>query len=169
MSNSVRPHRPQPTKLHPPWDSPGKNTGVGCHFLLQCMKVKSESEVSQSCPTRPHGPQSTRLLRPSDYPGQSTGEGCHCLLPHLSTQGVIGAMQAVAAAPPPVGTTGAPPPSKQPLVSNGQPATVNGPAQPLVGAQWAPPPLLSIKGAQILTEGMFFEKLVCHLFDLLAF
>ena len=35
----------------PPWDSPGKNTGVGCHFLLQCMKVKSESEVTQSCPT----------------------------------------------------------------------------------------------------------------------
>ena len=35
-----------------PWDSPGKNTGVGCHFLLQCMKVKSESEVAQSCPTR---------------------------------------------------------------------------------------------------------------------
>ena len=34
-----------------PWDSPGKNTGVGCHFLLQCMKVKSESEVAQSCPT----------------------------------------------------------------------------------------------------------------------
>ena len=34
-----------------PWDSPGKNTGVGCHFLLQCMKVKSESEVIQSCPT----------------------------------------------------------------------------------------------------------------------
>src|SRR5574340_880570 len=39
-----------------PWDSPGKNTGVGCHFFLQCMKVKSESEVAQSCPTqRPHG------------------------------------------------------------------------------------------------------------------
>ena len=34
-----------------PWDAPGKNTGVGCHFLLQCMKVKSESEVAQSCPT----------------------------------------------------------------------------------------------------------------------
>ena len=34
-----------------PWDSPGKNTGVGCHFLLQCMKVKSEREVAQSCPT----------------------------------------------------------------------------------------------------------------------
>ena len=51
MSNSVRPHRRQPTRLPRPWDSPGKNTGVGCHFLLQCMKVKSESEVAQSCPT----------------------------------------------------------------------------------------------------------------------
>ena len=51
MSNSVRPHRRQPTGLPHPWDSPGKNTGVGCHFLLQCMKVKSESEVAQSCPT----------------------------------------------------------------------------------------------------------------------
>ena len=51
MSDSVRPHRRQPTRLRRPWDSPGKNTGVGCHFLLQCMKVKSESEVSQSCPT----------------------------------------------------------------------------------------------------------------------
>ena len=47
----MRPHRWQPTRLLCPWDSPGKNTGVGCHFLLQCMKVKSESEVSQSCPT----------------------------------------------------------------------------------------------------------------------
>ena len=51
MSDSVRPHRRQPTRLRRPWDSPGKNTGVGCHFLLQCMKVKSESEVSLSCPT----------------------------------------------------------------------------------------------------------------------
>ena len=51
MSNSVRPHRRQPTRLPGPWDSPGKNTGVGCHFLLQCMKVKTESEVAQSCPT----------------------------------------------------------------------------------------------------------------------
>jgi len=51
VSDSVRPHRRQPTRLHRPWDSPGKNTGVGCHFLLQCMKEKSESEVSQSCPT----------------------------------------------------------------------------------------------------------------------
>ena len=47
----VRPHRRQPTRLLHPWDSPGKNTGVGCHFLLQCMKMKSESEVAQSCPT----------------------------------------------------------------------------------------------------------------------
>jgi len=51
MSDSVRPHRWQPTKLPRPWDSPGKNTAVGCHFLLQCMKVKSESEVAQSCLT----------------------------------------------------------------------------------------------------------------------
>ena len=51
MSDSVRPHRREPTRLPHPWDSPGKNTGVGCHFLLQCMKVKSESEVARSCPT----------------------------------------------------------------------------------------------------------------------
>ena len=50
-SDSVRPHRQKPTRLPRPWDSPGKNTGVGCHFLLQCMKVKSESEVAQSRPT----------------------------------------------------------------------------------------------------------------------
>ena len=47
----VRPHRQQPTRLPCPWDSPGKNTGVGCHFLLQCMKVKSEREVAQYCPS----------------------------------------------------------------------------------------------------------------------
>ena len=51
MTDSVRPHRGQPTRLPSPWGSPGKNTGVGCHFLLQWMKVKSESEVVQSCPT----------------------------------------------------------------------------------------------------------------------
>src|SRR5574342_424380 len=64
MSDSVRPHRRQPTRLPRPWDSPGKNTGVGCHFLLQCRKVKSESEVAQSCPTPSH---------PMDYslPGSS--------------------------------------------------------------------------------------------------
>ena len=50
MSDSLRPHRQKPTRLPHPWDSPSKNTGVGCHFLLQCMKVKSESEVAQ-CPT----------------------------------------------------------------------------------------------------------------------
>ena len=48
---SVRPHRRQPTRLPGPWDSPGKNTGVGCHCLHQSRKVKSESEVAQSCPT----------------------------------------------------------------------------------------------------------------------
>ena len=51
MSDSVQPHRQQPTRLPRPRDSPGQNTGVGCHFLLQCRKVKSESEVAQSCPT----------------------------------------------------------------------------------------------------------------------
>ena len=51
MSDSVQPNRLQPTRLPYPWDSPGKNTGVGCHFLLQHMKVKSQSEVTQSYPT----------------------------------------------------------------------------------------------------------------------
>ena len=51
VSDSVRPHRRQLTRLPRLWDSPGKNTGVGCHFLLQCIKVKSESEVAQLCPT----------------------------------------------------------------------------------------------------------------------
>ena len=64
VSDSVRPHRQQPTRLPHPWDSPGKNTGVGCHFLLQCMKVTSENEVTQWCPT---------LGDPMDYspPGSS--------------------------------------------------------------------------------------------------
>ena len=64
MSDSVRPHRRQPTRLHHPWDSPAKNTGVGCHFLLQCMKVKSESEVAQSRPT-PNDPMDCSLPGPS--------------------------------------------------------------------------------------------------------
>ena len=77
----MRPHRRQPTRLPRPWDSPGKNTGVGFHFLLQCVKVKSESEVTQSCPTQQlHGLQPTRLLRPWGFPGKSTRVGCHCLL-----------------------------------------------------------------------------------------
>ena len=64
MSDSVQPQRQQPTRLPRPWDSPGKDTGVGCHFLLQHMKVKSESEVIQSCLT---------LRDPMDYslPGSS--------------------------------------------------------------------------------------------------
>ena len=69
MSDSVRPHRRQPTRLPRPWDSPGKNTGVGCHFLLQCMKVKSESEVAQSC------------LTPSD--------SMDCSPPGSSTHGIL--------------------------------------------------------------------------------
>ena len=60
MSDSVQPHRQQPTRLPRPWDSPGKNTGVSCHFLFQCMKVKSESEVAQSCPTL-HNPMDCSL------------------------------------------------------------------------------------------------------------
>ena len=82
MADSVRPHRRQPTRLLHPWDSPGKNTGVGCHFLLQCMKVKSESEVASvvSNSVRPCRRQPTRLLCPWDFPGKSTGVGCHCLL-----------------------------------------------------------------------------------------
>ena len=51
VSDSVRPQRRKPTRLPRPWDSPGENSGVGCHFLLQCMRVKSEREVAQSCPT----------------------------------------------------------------------------------------------------------------------
>ena len=75
-----RPHRWQPMRLSRPWDSPGKNTGVGCHFLLQCMKVKSESEDTQLCPTLsdPMDCKPTRLLCPWDLPGKSTGVGCHC-------------------------------------------------------------------------------------------
>ena len=64
MSDSVRPHRRQTTRLPRPWDSPGKSTGVGYQFLLQYMKVKSESEVAQLCLT---------LHDPMDYslPGSS--------------------------------------------------------------------------------------------------
>ena len=73
MSDSVRPH---------PWDSPGKNTGVDCHFLLQYMKVKTESEVAQSCPTL-SDPMNCSLPGSSVhgiFPGKNTGMGCHCLL-----------------------------------------------------------------------------------------
>ena len=57
---TLRPHRQQPTRLPRPWDSPGKNTGVGCQFLLQCRKVKSESEIAQSCLTL-HDPMDCSL------------------------------------------------------------------------------------------------------------
>ena len=72
------PHGRQPTRLPCPWDSPGKNTGVGCHFLLQRMHAKS----LQSCPTvRPHRLQATRLRCPQDSLGKNTGVGYHFLLP----------------------------------------------------------------------------------------
>ena len=97
VSDSARPHRRQPTRLPHPWDSPGNNTGVGCHFLLQCIKVKSESEVAQSCQllmtpwTVAHqAPQSMGFSRqeycsgvplPSPiFPGGAIGKefACHC-------------------------------------------------------------------------------------------
>ena len=73
-----------------PWDSPGKNTGVGCHFLLQCMKMKSESEVTQSCPTL-SDPMDCSLPGSSiiGFPGKSTGVGCHCLLQDAQEIGII--------------------------------------------------------------------------------
>ena len=91
MSNSVWPHRWQPTRLPCPWDSTGKNAGVSCHFLLQCMKVKSESEIPSvmSDSSRPHRLQPTRLLCPWDSPGKSTGIGCHCLLQFSSYHDVF--------------------------------------------------------------------------------
>ena len=95
----VRPHRRQPTRLHRLWDSPGKNTGVGCHYLLQYMKVKSESEV-MSDSLWPQGLQPTWLLCPLDFSRQEywsgvplpspkhTGVGCRFLLQRiLSIQG----------------------------------------------------------------------------------
>ena len=69
LSNSMQPQRQQPTRLPRPWDSPGKNTGVGCHFLFQCMKVKTQSEVTRSCLT---------LLDPMD-----------CSLPGSSIHGIF--------------------------------------------------------------------------------
>ena len=84
MSNSVRSHRLQPTRLCHPWDSPGKNTGVGCRFFLQCMKVKSESEVAQSYLTIRCGEWEQVLQMASQADGAARrwwrwGEG-HCLL-----------------------------------------------------------------------------------------
>ena len=86
MSYSVRPHRQQPTRLCFPGILQARTLEWVCHYLLQCMKVKSESEVAQSCPT---------LSDPMDYslPGssvhgifqaKSTEVGCHCLLHFIS-------------------------------------------------------------------------------------
>ena len=104
MSDSVRPHRRQSTRLPRPWDSPGKNTGVGCHFLLQCMKVKSGSEVTWSCTTlrdpmdcslpgsSVHGIFQARVLEW----GAIAFSGCRCyastilfFLPHHTTHGIL--------------------------------------------------------------------------------
>ena len=73
-------HRREPIRLPHPWDSPGKNTGVGCHFLLQCMKVKSESEATQSCPT-PSDPMDCSLPGPSIH-GIVIIFLCVCMLSH---------------------------------------------------------------------------------------
>ena len=83
MSDSVRPQRRQPTRLLCPRDSPGKNTGVGCHFLPQCMKVKSESEVAQDCTSV----QFSRAvvsdsLRPQE--SQHARPSCHHQLPEFT-------------------------------------------------------------------------------------
>ena len=71
MSDSVRPHRRQPTRLSRPWDSLGTLEWVAISFSNACMKVKSESEVAQSDSWRPHGRQPTRLLGPWDFPGRT--------------------------------------------------------------------------------------------------
>ena len=82
VSNSVWPHRQQPTRLPSPWDSPGKNTGVGCHFRLHCVKVKNESEVAQS-PLTGSDPMDCSLpgsSHPWDFLDKSTGVACYCVL-----------------------------------------------------------------------------------------
>ena len=79
VSDSVRPQRWQPTRFPHPWDSPGKNPGVGCHFLLQCMHACwVTSVVSDS--VRPYGQQPARLPCPWNFPGKNIGVGCHFLL-----------------------------------------------------------------------------------------
>ena len=81
VSDPVRPHRRQPTRCPRPWDSPGKSTGVGCHCLLQCMKVKSESEVAQSCPTLSDPMDCSPPGSPSlGFSRQEHWSGGHCLL-----------------------------------------------------------------------------------------
>ena len=79
MSDSVQPHRQQPTRLPCPWDSPDKSSGVGCHFLLQCVKVKVKSLSRVRLFATPWT-AAYQALRPWDFLGKSTGVGCHCLL-----------------------------------------------------------------------------------------
>ena len=79
VSSSVWPHRWQPNRLLCPWDSPGKNTGVGCHFLLQCMHACYVTLVVSGS-VRPHEQQPTRFFCPRDSPGKNTAVGCHFLL-----------------------------------------------------------------------------------------
>src|SRR5574340_623154 len=89
MSDSVGPHRQQPTRLPCPWDSPGKNTGVGCHFLLQCMKVKSESEFAQLGPTlsnpmdcSPPGSSVYGIFQARVLEWVATAFSCNCTVIH---------------------------------------------------------------------------------------
>ena len=89
----MRSHRRQPTRLPHPWGSPSKNTGVGCHFLLQCMKVKSEREVAQSCPTLAtpwtaayQAPRSMGFSRQEYW----SGVPCSLIQPTLSISHVAG-------------------------------------------------------------------------------
>ena len=76
---TLRPHRQQPTRLLCPWDSPGKNTVVGCHCLLQCMKVKVKSLSCVRLLATPLPAAYQAPPHPWDFPGKSTGVGCHCL------------------------------------------------------------------------------------------
>ena len=79
MSDSVRPQRRQPTRLPHPWDSPVKNTGVGCHFLLQCMKAKVKS-LSRALLIATPWTAAYQAPPSMGFPGKSTRVGCHCLL-----------------------------------------------------------------------------------------
>ena len=93
---TVQPHRRKPIRLRRPWDSPGKNTGVGCHFLLQCMKVKSESGVAQSCPTlrdpmdcSPPGSSVHGIFQARALEWGAIAFSKQTLLPHLKSQGFL--------------------------------------------------------------------------------
>ena len=81
MSDSVRPHRRQPTRLPRPWDSPGKDTGVGCHFLLQCMKMKSKvKSLGRVQPSETPWAAAFQAPPSMGFSSKNTGVGCHCFL-----------------------------------------------------------------------------------------